>query len=207
MIGERQIVEILLVVVGVERAPAAAPALHPLDPFAATSDRFDIARAIVAGGTVHRHHHDRGVVGVGIEIVGILKRPAAGPEPRALVGPIADDIEHLARAQPVEGAGGAPDRVVAADLEHGVRGERGVPDRRHARLAIDAVGGGHDQLFERFARRRTGRVVGRKSERIEHHHGIGHRGVDRAQPILAVEPLDHPVTALLDRAAAEALGP
>ncbi len=40
MIGERNVVQIVIGVVGIERAPAAVLALQTLDPFAAARDGF-----------------------------------------------------------------------------------------------------------------------------------------------------------------------
>ena len=194
----------MLVIVGIERAPATVAALHSLDPFQRSSDRFGEGRAICA---IHRHGHDGGVVEVGIISVFILERPAAGAKAGALVGPVADDIEHLALAQPVERLSRSSLRILAADFEHRVRGERGVPHRRNARLAVDFVVGDHQQLVDCGPGSGAGGVIGWVAERVEHHHRIGHRRIDRSQPVLAVEPLDHPVATVINRAAPKRLGP
>ena len=90
VIGERDVVQIFTVVVGIEGAEAAIRALQPLDPFARARDRVAMVRCAVrppARGAVHRHRDDGGVVEIGIMRIGILKRPAARPHMRAFAPP------------------------------------------------------------------------------------------------------------------------
>ena len=42
MVGERDVVEIVFEIVGIERGKATVSALHPLDPLAAACDRLVI---------------------------------------------------------------------------------------------------------------------------------------------------------------------
>ena len=80
MVGERNIVEVVVAVIDVERAPAAIPALHALDPFAPSRDRaVETIRAGRLLGAIHRHHDDGGVVEIGIVRVGVLEGPSARP--------------------------------------------------------------------------------------------------------------------------------
>ena len=75
MIGEGNVVQHIMGVVGVERAPAAVRALHPDHPFGGARDAVAVFFRI---RPVQRHRHDRGVVDVGVVVVAVLERPAAG---------------------------------------------------------------------------------------------------------------------------------
>ena len=106
VIGERDVVEIIIFVVGVEGAPAAVLALHAHDPFAARAraPRRSPRRPDRFCSAVHRHGDDGGVVDIGIMRVGVLERPAAGPHVGPPRDPVAAHVEHLLRHQPVEAA-------------------------------------------------------------------------------------------------------
>ena len=119
-------------VVDVERAPAAALALHPERPReAAVGGR---ARGRVAVGRAPQREHDDGrVVDVGVVVVRELEREAAGRDVRPPHGPVAADL-HLAAGEP---ARAALDRLVVrreARVEQRDQRERRVPHRRLARL-------------------------------------------------------------------------
>ena len=104
MIGEGDVVQVMLVVVGVESAPAAVAALQAEDPFATALDRLaelgGRRRVEPRPGAVHRHDDDGGVVEVGVMRIGVLERPAARPHVGPLRGPVAGDVEDLLRLQP-----------------------------------------------------------------------------------------------------------
>ena len=136
-------------------------------------------------------------------IVVILERPAARPHTRALLGPVALDIEHLARLEPIERCFGAGLIDLAARFHHRMRGERGIPHRGDAGLAISLLLADHEEVLDRLARDRARRMILGIAEQVEHHHAVRHRRVDRAEPVLAVEPFDHPIFAGLDRAFAQ----
>ena len=87
-----------------------------------------------------------------------------------------------------------------ADFHQRVAGERGVPDRRQAGLAIAALAVEHEQLADSDAGRRAIGMVGRIAEAIEHHQRVGHRRKNAAEPVLAVEPLGDKGDRLVDRA-------
>ena len=130
-------------------------------------------------------------------------RRAARPGRRAVQSP---DVEHLQRLQPVQPA-----------LAHAPLPRRRRPPAAHGRPA----------RCPRPARRRAGnrprrslitssfstdlramarvRMVLRIAERVEHHHAVGHGRVDRAQPVLAVQPLADEGDRRVDRALAQAL--
>ncbi len=86
-------------------------------------------------------------------------------------------------------------------------GERGVPHRRDAGLAIGLVVLDHQQQVDRLARDGAGGMVLGIAEDIVHHHRIGHGRIDRAQAVLAVEALGHPFLAQANRFFAQVLGP
>ena len=52
-----------------------------------------------------------------------------------LLDPIALHIQNLFRREPIETLARLRGGALAADLEQGVTGETGIPDRRHAGLA------------------------------------------------------------------------
>ena len=155
---------------------------------------------------IHRHHHHRGVVDVGIMRIGVLERPAARAHVRPPRDPIALDVEHLIGPQPFEPLHDPPHRLLVAGLQQRVAGEPGVPDRRHAGLAIGLVRMHGQELLDRPAGDRARRIVRRIAERVEHHHAVGHRREDRAETVLAVEPLAHPGLGERNRALPRALG-
>src|SRR5208282_380552 len=120
-----------------ESGPRAALTLQSLDPFARARDRLGMSVGARAQAppirAVHRHRHYGGVVEVGIMRVGVLEGPAARPNIRTSRGPIALHVEDLERLEPIERPYRGGPRV-AARLHQRVSGERGVPDRRQARL-------------------------------------------------------------------------
>ncbi len=141
-------------------------------------------------------------------IIAVLEGPAAGADIRARHRPVALHVEDLAGLEPVKPAHSRRLGRHAARFQHGVGGERRVPHRRNAGLAIDfAIFTSDQQLLDRFPRDRPVRMIGRVAERIEHHHAVGHRRIDGAEPVLAVQPLDHEVDAGLDRLLTELLRP
>ncbi len=206
VVGERDVVEIVEFVVGVERAPGAVLALHADDPFARRRDRgAKVALRREPLRAFHRHHHHGGIVGIGIMRIGVLERPAAGLEIGAPRDPVTLHIEDLLGRQPVEALAGRVDSALAADLQQGVAGEPGVPDRRDAGLAVGVMLVHREELLHRLARDRPLRLVLRVAEHVEHHHAVGHGREDRAQTVLAVEAFGDPGLGRLDRTLARAL--
>ena len=155
------------------------------------------ARALRA---IHRHHHDRRVVDVGIVRICVLERPAAGPDIGPARAPVAFDAQDLLRQQPFETFAGLGRGAIAADFEQGVTGERGIPNRRDARLAIALVLVHDQKLLDRFACDRPLGMVFRIAKRVEHHHAVRHRRENGAETILTVESLRNPRRCALDRA-------
>ena len=97
MIGERNVIEVEMGVLRLERAPAAVEAaaairLHADDPLARPVDRVRIGRIAVA---VQQHADDGGIVHIRVMRVFILKRPAARPQPGAAHRPVAGNVQDL----------------------------------------------------------------------------------------------------------------
>ena len=104
MIGERDVVEIVVLVVGIERAPGAVLALHADDPFPRPGDRAaEVGLGAQALHAIHRHHHHGGVVDVRIVRIGVLERPAAGADIGPPRDPVAFDIQDLLAAPAIRG--------------------------------------------------------------------------------------------------------
>ena len=134
--------------------------------------------------------------------VGVLERPAAGPQPRTDRRPVADRIEHLLVGEPIERL---PDRGCEprlASLHQRMTGERSVPHRRQARLAIALLAVDDDELAERRGGGDPVGVIRRVAEAIEHHQRVGDCRENATEPILAVEPLCNESDRLVDRASA-----
>ena len=104
VIGERDIIQIIIVIIGIEGAPAAVGALQAFDPLARARDRTVVIWSLVIGSlacrAVHRHRDNSGIVEIWIIGVGILKCPAARPHMRLMHRPIAGDVGNLQRLQP-----------------------------------------------------------------------------------------------------------
>src|SRR5439155_22495463 len=89
MIGERNMVEVVMRVVGIERRPTAVAALHAEDPFGRPVDSRLVCGPVKA---VERQCHGRGVVKIGVVRIGVLKGPAARSEPGASDRPVANPV-------------------------------------------------------------------------------------------------------------------
>ena len=205
MIGKRDIVEIIVFVIRIERAPSAVFALHPQNPFACHGNRrTEVALRVQALRAIHRHHHHRRVVDIGIVRIGVLEGPAAGPDIGPPRDPIAFDIEDLLRRQPLQTFAHLRYGLIAAALEQAVTGERRIPNRRNARLAIGLVLVHDEKLLDGFARDRALGMMLRIAKSVEHHHAVGYRRENRAQTILAVETLRYPRGRAVGRALPQA---
>ena len=166
-------------------------------------------------GAVECHHDDGCIIDVRVIIIGVLERPAAGPDVRATKRPVANNIEDLARHQPVGGSGygllhprllGRVTRQTVRNFKHRLFGKARIPDRRHARLDIRiAVIILDHQPTQRFLRDHQIRIVLGIAERYHRHDRIGHGGKDTAEAIHTVEALKREVHRLLDRQGAQAL--
>ena len=134
MVRKWDVIEVVELVVGIERAPGAVPALHAVDPFLGAGDRrAEIAARICAVlRAVHRHHHHRGVVDIGIVRIGVLERPAARPHVRPPRDPVALHVQNLLGHQPVQRLAGLRQRAFVTGFQERVAGEPGIPDRRDA---------------------------------------------------------------------------
>ena len=137
--------------------------------------------------------------------IGTPSRPAARPGRRAVQSPrTSSTCIGTSQSRPrLTAAAGA----FAADFQQRVAGKPGVPDRRHAGLAIGLVVMHDQQLFDRSARDGALRMILRDSPSASiHHHAVGHRRKNRAEPVLAVEPLADPGHRAIDGALPRAFG-
>ena len=209
VIGKGNVVEVVIDVVGVEGAPAAILTLQSHGPLGAARHGLviAIARAELAPRAIHGHDDDRRIVQIRIMGVAILEGPTAGTHLGAPLGPIALHLQLLQRLQPGEPTPRGGHCLLGAHLHHGVGDERGVPDRRDAGLAVGLVLADHQKLVDRATGDGAMGMLRRIAQRVIHHHGIRHGGVDRAQPVLAVQALRHEGRAALDGAAAQGLRP
>ncbi len=105
MVGERDVVEVIIFVVGVEGAPGTILALHPQNPFAGARQRsIEVPPPGQILQPIHRHGDDGGVIDVRIVRIGVLKGPAAGTKIGPSRDPVAAHVEDLFRGEPIEAA-------------------------------------------------------------------------------------------------------
>src|SRR2546425_10922704 len=203
VVGEGDVVEVQLVVVRVERGPATVSALHAEEP--AEPALLGRSHPFEAAHLLERHQHHRAVVEVGIEVVGVLERPAARLYPPSPCLPVAR-YEDLAFEQPL---GGPAQRWIvgrAPAFEERSHRQRRVPYGRRTWL----VG----QLFLVLDRERLhfleladheGMVV-RVPEQSHGENRIRHRRIDAAEAARHHEALLQPEAGRLERAPAERAG-
>src|SRR5207244_13567558 len=121
-------------------------------------------------------------------------------------GPVAFDVQDLLRQQPFETFAGLVGGAIAADFEQGVTGERGIPNRRDARLAIALVLVHDQELLDRLACDRPLGMVFPIAKRVKHHHAVRHRRENGAETILIVEVLRNPCRCARGRAWSHTFG-
>ena len=97
MVGERDVVQVEMRVLRLERAPATVGRLHADDPFARPLDRLEMRQIAIA---MQQHADDGGVIDIGVMRIGILECPAARPQSWPTHRPVADHIQDLPLAQP-----------------------------------------------------------------------------------------------------------
>src|SRR5262249_25069682 len=140
MVGERNIVEIVINIVDIESGPAAIAALQAPHPFGSARNSLVIPPACPdPASTVHRHDDHGCVVKIGIMRIGILEGPTARPHERTADTPVSDNVEYLTRQQPIERLQGAGPRLATSKFEQRVTSERSVPHRRYTRLTVGLV--------------------------------------------------------------------
>src|SRR5271166_409364 len=123
-------------VVGIEGSPPAAPALHADDPLGGPIDRNPITRRAEA---IEGESYRGRVVEIGVVGVLELERPPTGAQTRAGHRPITGHLEHLLCLEPVERSSYRRFEARVFDLHQCVAGERRIPDRRKAGLAVAAL--------------------------------------------------------------------
>ena len=162
-------------------------ALHADDPVARAGDCVGVRRVAVA---MQQHADDGGVVDVGIMRIVVLERPAArGAVRAARTAQSPSTSSDLRCAQP--GAGGRrPSGTAAPCRLRRWRGRRGrcptpATGRAGNRRGPSSTTSSCAPTATRWRRRGWS---GRIAQRVEHHHAVGHGGVDRAEAVLAVQP-------------------
>src|SRR5271165_3713465 len=190
VIGERDLVEVVAGVVGVERGEAAVLALHSDQPIERAANALGIARRI--SRLMHGPHDHGRVVEIRVVAVRELKSPTAPGQAAALHLPVSGLIEELPGLQPVERSNRRVGRGGVAGLLHRQSRERGVPDRRDTRLTVRARRTYHGQLLQGSFCGDAPRVVRRITQDHHRFQGIDHRRKDGAEAVFAVQPLEHP---------------
>ena len=196
-------VQIMISVIGVERAPAAVLALHADHPFDGAGKRgphlYTVARA---PGPVQRHDDDGGVIDIGIMVVAVLEGPPSGTQARPARGPIALDLENLTIEQPFDAPADGFAVFQLTGLHQRQHRKAGVPDRRNAGLAIAFVGSEHQELPDGLHGRLPPRVVFGITEGGLRHQRVRHRRKDAAETAFAIGPLVDEGNGGVDRAGA-----
>ena len=147
-----------------------------------------------------------GIVEIRIEVIRELKRPSAAGEMGTSHAPVARFIEQLLGLQPIERAHRCGARGLVTGFLHGEGGERGIPNRRDAGLAISAGGTHHQKLLYGAFCRDAPRIIRRITQ--DHHgfQGIDHRRENGAEAVLAIEASDKPTLGAPCRELAHGLG-
>ena len=99
MVGEWDMVKVVMGVVGVKRAPPAISALHSDYPFCRPVNRAAISRRPEA---VESKSYRRRIIQIGVIGVFKLESPATGTQPRAGRCPVANHLEDLLTLEPIE---------------------------------------------------------------------------------------------------------
>jgi hypothetical protein len=102
--------------------------------------------------------------------------------------------------EPVERSADRRRQRCVADFHQRMRGQRGVPYRRDAGLAVAALALRDEQFAQRRIGRDTVRVIPWITQAIVHYQSVGHGREDGAEPILAVETLGDEGHGPFDRA-------
>src|SRR6516164_7457161 len=99
VVGEWDMIEVIVRIVGVKRAPPAVSALHSDHPLCRPVNRATVSRRPEA---VESESYCRRIVQIGV--IGVLKleSPATGTQPRAGRCPVADHLEDLLTLEPIE---------------------------------------------------------------------------------------------------------
>ena len=198
-VGERDLVEELAEIVGIEGAPAAVPTLHAERPVHPALDRVCLVTFIRHRDPSQHHQDDGGVVGIRVPVVRELEGPAAGLEVGILHLPVAA-LEDLVLEKPLGGT--LQCRVVArgAGVEERFRRERRVPGRRDARLKEELAALLDHEVFDRLdPLGDRGMIVG-IAERTQRHHRVHHRRLDPAPTAVHVLMREDPIAGGGERA-------
>ena len=208
MIGKGNKTERTPVIIHVERSPAAILGLHVEQPLnGAVLARLLLFRTRRIGA-VQRQQHHRGVVDVGIKLIGEFEIPAGRLGLRALHGPVTLAADFLGQ-QPV---GGSAQRVVRRfhGFTQGEGCDARVPHHREAGLEeetrIALYGIVHHEIVELALRVHALRTVWRISQQIQRHDDVHHGRINRGHSVGVPGVLQHPLFSLADGALPQRLG-
>ncbi len=191
VVGERELGEDLVVDVDVVGRPAAVAVLHRQEPVDPAPARRGDGGMIGHRRAVQRQDDHGAVVEVGIELVAELEVPAGRLDARAVDGPVAG-VSQLPGQQPVHGQ--TPGRMFGRQRGVGQRdrGDRRVPDRRHAGLQADPVVLGDLEVIELLDRPADlGRLI-LIAQALQGDDRVDHRREDRPQAVGLLAMLHHP---------------
>ena len=149
VVGERNQVEQAVIVVLVERAPAAVLALHAEQPGERAPALFFFPRRVGKRDAVESHQNFRGVVGIGITFIVELEGPAAGWRVGIFDGPIAGP-GHLFFKHPFSRFDHGGVVLRQARIHECVESQSRVPQGRNAGLEHQMIAPVDDEPIDRF---------------------------------------------------------
>ncbi len=180
-----------LVVVFVERGPAAVLALHGKNPVNGALHRLALVTAVGMLHAAQTEANHRAVIHVRIELVVELEVPAAGLTFFIFDFPVADGA-YLLLQNPVGALHHA--RIIRRHtrLAKSKNRIRRIPHRRHAGLHAEGVFLFDAELLKFIERANHLRIVQGITQAAQRNDGIHHRGINRAQTIAHFEMFQHP---------------
>src|SRR5699024_7564141 len=126
VIGKRNFVEVVILVVGVECGEAAVTRLHGAEPVRGSPDGVTVMRIT---GLHHGPGGRRRVVEIGIRIITELEWPAAAGCFGMVALPVTGCVQQLALAQPVQATAGRGHAGLVTDCLQCQAAQTGVPYR------------------------------------------------------------------------------
>ena len=212
VVGERYLVEQFMIVVLIERGPAAVFTLHAEQPGEGALHLFTFPLRVGNPGAVQRHQNFRGVVAVRIRFVVKLEGPAAGRGIRIFNGPVAGP-RHLFSQHPFPGFDDGRMIPRQTGVHQRVAGNRRVPQRRDARLENEVIAAVDDEAVDGLVAFDHERVVVAVAHQFHRQHRVEHRRLNAGKiafRFLMVEgplqgPLQRPTPERFDRRLAEKL--
>ena len=126
MIGERDFIQVSVIVVGIECSETAVLRLHAADPFGCAADRS--FKALVAA-FVHRVSDRRSIIQIRIVRIDKLERPSTALYRAPVKIPVLRSFQQLSFREPVEGFFNAGEAARISDRLKCDTGPGGIPYR------------------------------------------------------------------------------